>query len=334
MIKRLVQLHNGTNRLVASVEEPKLRLVGGFASIYAIVRAAIESKERLRDVVREHLSDETLDYDAIYQGKSSWILLSPIDHPDESSRCLVSGTGLTHLGSAKDRTAMHQMPNEQMTDSMRMFRSGLDGGKPAAGQIGTSPEWFYKGSGNILRSPNSPLEVPAFAMDGGEEAEIVGVYIIGSDSRAYRVGMCQGNEFSDHKFEKINYLNLAASKLRNCSIGPELVIDPEFQSIPGTVTIERSGAVVWSKSISSGEKEMSHSLANLEHHHFKHESHRRPGDVHVHYYGAHSLSFGEGVTLMDGDVMSVQFEGFGRALRNPLKMAGMKEKLVDVAAMT
>ena len=91
--------------------------------------------------------------------------------------------------------------------------------------------------------------------------------------------------------------------------------------------------MAWSKSISSGEKEMSHSLVNLEHHHFKHDAHRRPGDVHVHYFGAHSLSFGEGVTLMDGDVMSVHFEGFGRALRNPLRMAGVGEKLVDVAPM-
>ena len=34
--------------------------------------------------------------------------------------------------------------------------------------------------------------------------------------------MAQGNEFSDHRFEKKNYLNLAGSKLRTCSIGPEL----------------------------------------------------------------------------------------------------------------
>lgn len=334
MIKRLVQLQNGTNRLIAAVEEPKLRLLGGFTSLYGLVRAAVESKERLRDVVREHLSDETLDYDSVYSGKTGWKLLSPIDHPDEPSRCLVSGTGLTHLGSAKDRTAMHQAPNENMTDSMRMFRSGLEGGKPGPGEVGTPPEWFYKGNGTILRSPNQPLDVPAYALDGGEEAEIVGIYFIGPDARAYRIGMCQGNEFSDHKYEKINYLNLAASKLRNCSIGPELVIDPDFQTVPGTVQIERGGAVLWSKSISSGEKEMSHSLANLEHHHFKHDGHRRPGDVHIHYFGAHSLSFGEGVSLMDGDVMSVQFEGFGRALKNPLRMTGAREKLVDVATMS
>ena len=36
-----------------------------------------------------------------------WRLLPPIDHPAEPARCIVSGTGLTHFGSARDRHAMH-----------------------------------------------------------------------------------------------------------------------------------------------------------------------------------------------------------------------------------
>ena len=56
---------------------------------------------------------------------------------------------------------------------------------------------------------------------------------------------------------------------------------------------------------------MCHSLANLEHHHFKFEAHRRPGDIHMHFFGADAFSFGEGVRLQDGDVMQVRFEGFG-----------------------
>ena len=135
-----------------------------------------------------------------------------------------------------------------------------------------------------------------------------------------RIGMAIGNEFSDHKFEKKNYLNLAGSKLRNCSLGPELVIDPEFNSVPGKVTIERGGKILWSQEIVTGENEMCHSVANIEHHHFKFEGHRRPGDLHVHYFGACALSFGAGIQLMDGDMMIVQFEGFGRPLRNPLRV--------------
>jgi hypothetical protein len=65
---------------------------------------------------------------------------------------------------------------------------------------------------------------------------------------------------------------------------------------------------------------MCHSLSNLEHHHFKFDGHRRPGDVHVHFFGAHSLSFGDGIVLRDGDWVGVGYEGFGRALRNPVRV--------------
>ncbi len=171
-------------------------------------------------------------------------------------------------------------------------------------------------------------------MDGGEEAEIAGVYLIGPDGTPCRIGMTVGNEFSDHQFEKRNYLNLAGSKIRTCSIGPELVVDPVFDSVAGEVRIERGGTVAWSKTIRSGEAEMCHSLANIEHHHFKFETHRRPGDVHVHFFGAHSLSFGDGVQLIDGDVMAIRFEGFGRELRNSVRTGcGATETLVSVIGL-
>jgi hypothetical protein len=62
-----------------------------------------------------------------------------------------------------------------------------------------------------------------------------GVYFIDADGRRAASAWRVGNEFSDHKFEKKNYLNLAGSKIRTCALGPELVIDPEFQSVPGKV---------------------------------------------------------------------------------------------------
>jgi len=156
-----------------------------------------------------------------------------------------------------------------------------------------APEWFYKGRGTILRAHGDPLAVPAFAEDGGEEPEVAGIYIIDAEGRPRRVGMAMANEFSDHKFEKKNYLYLAHSKLRNCSMGPELVINPEFSAVPGTVSVERGGRVLWSKSIATGEAKMSHTLANLEHHHFKYDEHRRPGDAHIHFFGADAFSFGD-----------------------------------------
>jgi hypothetical protein len=312
------------------VEEPRLRFIDGFASTFAMAQAAIE-KGSLAALVQSRLSTQSLDYDAVHAGKSDWKILPSIDHPAEPSKCLVSGTGLTHLGSARDRQAMHLGADENaMTDSMKMFRWGVQQGKPQPGQIGISPEWFYKGNGTILRACGQPLDFPSHAEDGGEEAEIAGIYFISPDGQPIRIGMTIGNEFSDHRFEKRNYLNLASSKLRTCSIGPELVIDPAFASVPGQVAIERDGKPAWSKSIRTGEEEMCHSLANIEHHHFKFAQHRIPGDVHVHYFGAHSLSFGDSFELRDGDMMKIQFEGFGRALHNPLRKANIADKLVEV----
>ena len=327
---RLVQIQNGNTRRVALVEGPHLRLLVEVASIYELANVAILAKVSLSALVKRHTTDEQLDYDSIYAGRSVWRLLTPIDHPEEPARCLVSGTGLTHLGSAKDRQAMHEMKEAELTDSMKMFRWGVEGGRPAPGTIGAAPEWFYKGNGTILRAHGDSLVVPPHAEDGGEEAEIAGIYLIGSDGQPRRIGMAVGNEFSDHKFEKRNYLNLAGSKIRTCALGPELVIDPEFNSVPGKVTIKRAGQELWSKEIRTGEAEMCHSLQNIEHHHFKFETHRRPGDVHVHYFGACSLSFGAGVQLADGDVMEIQFEGFGRPLRNPLSVAKAPQEMVIV----
>ncbi len=327
---RLIQIAKGRQRKVALVEEPKLRLLDQTSSTYSLAQEAVTSGAKLTALVQKKLSNEALDYDPIYKGESDWRVLLPIDHPEEPTRCLVSGTGLTHLGSARDRQDMHAMAAENLTDSMKMFRWGIDGGRPADGQIGTPPEWFYKGTGTLLRAHNEPLDVPPYAEDGGEEAEIAGIYLIDAEGRPRRVGMTCGNEFSDHVFEKKNYLNLAGSKLRTASLGPELAIDPAFDSVAGEVSIERLGHPLWTKSIRTGETEMCHSLRNMEHHHFKYETHRRPGDVHVHFFGAVSLSFGEGIRLATGDVMQIQFAGFGRALRNPLKAATAKPALVEV----
>jgi hypothetical protein len=327
---RLVQIQKGRTRRVALVEEPHLRLVEGVESIYELATGLDFAGVSLTKIVNGSLSTRRLDYEAVYSGISDWHLAPPICHPWEPARCLVSGTGLTHLGSAQNRQAMHGLAKAELNDSMKMFQLGLAGGKPAPGKIGVAPEWFYKGNGTILRAHGEPLDVPPFAEDGGEEAEIAGVYFIDADGRPRRIGMAIGNEFSDHKFEKKNYLNLAGSKIRTCSLGPELVIDQRFESVPGRVTIQRAGRALWSKEIVTGENEMCHSVTNIEQHHFKFETHRRPGDLHVHFFGACALSFGDGVQLADGDMMEVSFAGFGRPLRNSLNMSRADAELIAV----
>ena len=85
---------------------------------------------------------------------------------------------------------------ETVTDSMCMFQWGLEGGRPALGEIGIAPEWFYKGTGFMLQAPFAPLTIPAYAEDGGEEAELAGIYLVGEDGTPHRIGMAAGNESS------------------------------------------------------------------------------------------------------------------------------------------
>ena len=341
-VVQLVQVSNANVRRVALVVEPHLRCLAGATSIYELAQQCVREAQSMETAVQALATGETLSYDEVYEGRSSWRLMTPIDVPGSPSKLQVTGTGLTHLGSAKERQAMHlaEKPNDRkadeaavVTDSMQMFQWGAEQGRPADGCIGIAPEWFYKGDGSIVRAPFEALEIPGYAEDGGEEAEVAGVYLIGEDGTPYRIGMAIGNEFSDHKFEKRNYLNLAGSKLRMCSLGPELVIGADFRDVAGEVCIQRAGATIWERKIATGEENMCHSLANLEHHHFKFDVHRQPGSIHVHYFGAAALSFGDGVVLQDGDWSEVHFYGFGRPLRNFIREAAKMNTPVSVRSL-
>ena len=136
-------------------------------------------------------------------------ILPPITHPDPY-RLFISGTGLTHTGSVKSRDMMHNDDDEKkdQTDSAKMFEMGLKGGKPSSGEIGVAPEWFYKGNGFNIKGHKDNILLPSFSLDGGEEPEVVGCYIIDEKRNPVRIGFSLGNEFSDHETEQINYLYL------------------------------------------------------------------------------------------------------------------------------
>jgi hypothetical protein len=254
--------------------------------------------------------------------------LPPITHPDPAHLQL-TGTGLTHLGSAATRDSMHkkttEAAEETLTDSMKMFRMGLENGKPKAGQKGVQPEWFYKGNGTQAVAGEQPLVSPSFALDGGEEPEMAGIYVIAEDGTPFRVGFAVSNEFSDHVTERINYLYLAHSKLRQASFGPEIRIGAPPEDIRGTSRIRRGDQVIFEKPFLSGEANMSHTFANLEYHHFKYGLFRQPGDVHVHMFGTATLSFADGIKPEEGDVFEIEVPEFGLALRNPLKIDAEEE---------
>ena len=315
---RLLQqrLPDGTRRVILA--EEAAHVLTGVATTRDLAQTAIAEGVSLLDAARARRSDESVDLMAALEAGE---LLPAIDHPD-SARLMLAGTGLTHLGSAAGRDAMHKAAAEgKQTDSMRLFLEGMEGGRPAAGVIGAQPEWFYKGDGQGLVAPEAPFASPAFAQDGGEEPELAGIYLIGDDGTPFRLGIALANEFSDHVTERHNYLWLAHSKLRQASLGPELLLGEPPADIRGTSRIVRDGKTLWEKPFLTGEANMSHSLANLEHHHFKYAAFRRPGDIHVHVFGTATLSCADGVQTQDGDVFEIEAAPFTLPLRNALATA-------------
>ena len=331
---RLIQYRDERGRCaVGQVADDgqQIRPVSGADSTYALALAAIEARSSLEAQVEGRLGAPLPYAPLLKEGR----VLSPLTHPDPA-HCLVTGTGLTHLGSAATRDAMHQKvagDEAALSDSMRMFKWGMEGGRPAPGTPGVQPEWFYKGDGSVVAAPGAPLLSPAFALDAGEEPELVGLYVIGPDGTPHRLGFALGNEFSDHVTERQNYLYLAHSKLRACAVGPELRTGALPADLQGESRIRRGTEVVWRKPFATGEANMCHSIDNLEYHHFKYAQHRRPGDVHLHFFGTATLSFADGVRLQPGDCFEIELPALGAPLVNPLAVDERRFEAGSVRAL-
>jgi hypothetical protein len=328
----LVQFSDVKNkRAVGLVAGGKLIKLKKIFSTKALAELALKEGKSLSAMATVLATTVTEDYAAALAEKR---VLPPLTHED-AAHCIITGTGLTHLGSAAARDSMHKKLDGEaaLTDSLRMFKQGLEGGKPAKGQAGVQPEWFYKGDGRWLVAPGAALPKPSFALDGGEEPELAGLYVIDAKGRPVRLGFALGNEYSDHITERQNYLLLAHSKLRHCAVGPEMVVGALPSSIEGTSRIVRKGKTIWEKQFLTGEGNMSHSIANLEYHHFKYDAFRVPGDVHIHFFGTATLSIADGVSTEDGDVFEIEAKPFGAALRNPLKAMKQNFKPGGVKAL-
>ncbi len=319
---RLIQFHeNGRRSVARSDGEP--RVIAGVTTTIELAAKAYTSGVSLEQMAKRLGLGEKVDFPALL---AAGRLLPPVDQAD-SAHCLVTGTGLTHLGGAAARDQMHKKADAATgneTDSIKMFNLGLKGGKPSDNRPGVQPEWFYKGDGSTIAAPGGALTIPDFALDGGEEPEIAGIYWIAPDGTPVRLGFALGNEFSDHVMERQNYLYLAHSKLRSCGLGPELRTGDLPDDLKGESRLVRGGKVIWQKPFVTGEANMSHAIANLEYHHFKYALFRRPGDVHIHFFGTATLSFADGIKAEANDVFEIEMKEFGAPLRNRLQPVDSK----------
>ena len=332
---RLVQFKKLANQRAVgiAVDDNTIAEINSITTVYELALKAIEQRISLTDAIEQLGLSIEHNYQQLLQAKQ---ILVPFDHPDPA-HSMVSGTGLTHLGSASTRDEMHQQQKQVVdnnaTDTLKMFQWGVEKGKPKAGEIGVQPEWFYKGDGSIVVNPGEDLITPNFAEDAGEEPEIVGLYVIGEDSRPYRIGFAVGNEFSDHVMEKRNYLYLAHSKLRACSFGPELLLGNLPRNLAGTSRILRNGKTLWEKEFFSGEDNMCHSIENLEYHHFKYQQFLQPGDVHIHYFGTATLSVADNIKTQVGDQFEIAIKEFGQPLVNKISQATMQNTISKVTVL-
>jgi hypothetical protein len=330
---RLLQFIDSDRVRVARVnEDGAVAPLARFETTYQLARKAITERRKLDEVVNAEPTDQPVSYaDLLRDGR----LLPPLTHPDPA-HCLVSGTGLTHLGSAAARDSMHaklDKADNELTDSMKMFKAGLEGGKPTGSKPGMQPEWFYKGTGRNVVACGNTLLSPDFAEDHGEEPELVGLYLVDDNGRPRRLGFAIGNEFSDHVTERRNYLLLAHSKLRQCGVGPMLNTGTLPANLEGTSRIRRDGQVIWQKGFLTGEANMCHTFANLEYHHFKYRQHRVPGDVHLHFFGTATVSCVDGIKVQAGDHFEIDLPALGATLVNPVAIEPGGLALHDTAAL-
>jgi len=311
---KVIQFINDENEVAVGIVKniDVIEVVNTKEDIYSLSLKAINEKTSLRNIISSLSTKEEISYEGLCNNKK---LLPPILTKDKK-KMLLTGTGLTHLGSGNARNKMHTKKDDTLSDSMKMFNMGLEGGKPKNGCVGVQAEWFYKGDGTTLKNPYADIVSPSFALDGGEEPELVGVYINDDKGNVYRVGFSIANEFSDHVTEKINYLYLAHSKLRESSIGAELFLGEIPNDIKGKVAIRRDNEIIWEKDFLTGENNMSHSIRNLEYHHFKYKLFRQANDVNFHYFGTSVLSFTDGIVVENNDIIEVSANIFTRALKN------------------
>lgn len=313
---RLIQFETvHGERRVGIVDGDAVRALDAVATMRDLAQLAIAAGRTLEQQALAAAGNEQFDYQQLL---AELRVLAPVDHEDHA-HMLISGTGLTHFGSAASRDQVQRKSQEEethMSDSMRIFKWGLEGGRPKAGETGVQPEWYYKGDGAIAVRPGAPLPAPSFGDDAGEEAEIVGVYLVGADRRPYRLGFALGNEFCDHVMERKNFHYIAHSKMRFCSFGPELRTGALPASVSGMSRIRRQGRVIWEKEFLTGEANMCHSIDNLEYHLFKYVQFLRPGDIHIHFFGTATLSFADGVQTREGDEFEIDAVEFGMPLIN------------------
>lgn len=317
----LIQLLNHSNEIVSGIVQER-QVFELNADTYTLVKYAIENQVDIIEYTQTLKTGRIHQYNDLL---SSNRLALPIHHTDPA-HLIVTGTGLTHRNSVLARASMQE--NTTLTEAQKIYLMGANGGRPVLTDIGSVPEWFFKGFGSQLKTSGQTLDLPAHIQGGGEEAELAIIYMIDSKQQVHRIGSALGNEFSDHILERQNHYYLAQSKLAPCSLGPEIYIGDIPETVVGEVEILRNQECLWRSEYNTGLQHIVHSLENIEHHVFKHDIFRAPGDVHILFLGADRLSFQDNIVLQTEDVIRINGDLFQHPLINKIRLQTNKIKYV------
>ena len=129
----------------------------GAASTYALAQEAIAAGQSLAEAVRARGLGAEVDLAAaLAEGR--------VLRADRPPRPGASAPDRHRPHPSRQRRhprrhAQGAAAEETLTDSMKMFRMGLEGGKPARAP-GVQPEWFYKGNGTQAVGPGRAARQP------------------------------------------------------------------------------------------------------------------------------------------------------------------------------
>ena len=99
------QTRDGARGVAVLRDGARPLVVPGMPSTLALATRACQARLGLAELIAQLGAGEALDLSAVQ-------LLAPIDHADPA-HLLLSGTGLTHAGSAEERDRMHRALSEE-----------------------------------------------------------------------------------------------------------------------------------------------------------------------------------------------------------------------------
>ena len=125
------------------------------------------------------------------------------------------------------------------------------------------------------------------------------------------------------------------SRTRNCAkarLGRNLHIGALPAHVEGMSRIHRKGSVVWEKPFLTGETNMSHTIGNLEYHHFKYDAFRRRRCSCSLFRHRHTVDR-RWLQDRNGRRVEIDVPVFGKPLRNRLKIAADRYKPAGLKAL-